>query len=256
MNYIYCGLSGVGKLYRARQFLANKYGEGIYNVKYLERGIVCSNFHVEITIRKRIIDKIKEFCTPNILVGKNTIILRGNLHELDQMSIRRIMERNQANFIIIIRNLSLVIEAIKSRAVIIYVPMPNEVTVGTITGLSGDRLREVCRLSSREGHINLKWVMWYKDNDEKMEYDEKIDCLIIAIHKRKLHEIREILFWFYIGCWDSNQIAKIIINWLLERKEISDIKKIEIVDSISKLRCGNKGLLYLEAIILTILCAL
>lgn len=299
-NLLIHGKEGSGKKSLARLFLKRVFNKEIklLDVKYEINGygsncvevyIPQSLYHIEIHPTNSGLDKylvqevIKEYASKNVLLFNNTrsfkIIWIHNIEELSyyaQTALRCTMERfsKTCKFILTSKQLSKIIEPLRSRCLSIRIPLPSDL----------DLIRVLMNISLKENKFleiddyfniikmsdnNLKLAIQYlemKYYDIPIETSWKIylkklikifnKSLSNKISQDHINEIREILYKIFITNISGTNIIKELLNFILlnfKNDELTyDIINLctNYENSLSK---GKRTIIHLEAFIFSVL---
>ena len=305
------GAEGCGKEYIVTNLLEKIYGKkaiAINEVEYIINGysntktkvlIKQSNHHIIIEPNNNGFDKyliqeiIEDYAKTELLsilkykkLFKVVIInLIDNLSYYAQASLRRTMEKyaNQCKFIFISNQLSKINEPLKSRCLLIRVPLPTDTMIFNIIlyishleniKLSISEMKNI--LSKSDNNINKTiWLLEmkkYNITNTSEWYDTLIVLADIILLKDNyttqnmthiIKNIRELLYILFITNIDFNIIIRKLMLILL-----SKIKKIvknniikymnEIVSITSefeyRITKGTRNIIHMEAYIIKIIC--
>lgn len=228
---------------------------------FKDKGIKCkySDYHLEInlkTVHKNIdliIDLIKEYSsTSSIINSLYKIIVLYNFDMIDfkyQYQFRTLIEKVVVNtrFIIHSNNLSKIIDPIKSRCLLIRIPTINNKEavefIKTISKITKDSTNKVIENSKLNGFLSIRKIMYnmfikeqskinkirYNINNSKdLEYlfEELISKNNI---KKKIDNLNNITIYLIQINYSIQDIIKFLLNKILEIKNISIDKKIDII---------------------------
>ena len=299
-NLLIHGKEGSGKKSLAKLFLKRVFNKNIklLDVKYEINGYGSSSvevlipqslYHIEIHPTNSGLDKylvqevIKEYASKNVLSFENTrsfkIIWIHNIEELSyyaQTALRCTMERfsKTCKFILTSKQLSKIIEPLRSRCLSIRIPLPSDL----------DLIRILMHISEKENNFldiedyhdiikksdnNIKLAIQYlemKYYDIPIETSWKIylkrlikifnKCLSKQICQEHIEEIRDILYKIFITNINGTSIIKELLNFILLNFKNNDLT-YDIINlctnyenSLSK---GKRTIIHLEAFIFSVL---
>lgn len=304
-HLIVYGPEGNNKEYIVNRLLQKIYGEKmvqLQDVEYTISGysntktkvvIKQSNCHIMIEPNNNGFDKyliqeiIQDYAKTEILtilkykkLFKIVVIDKiDNLSYYAQASLRRTMEKyaNICKFIFISNQLSKIIEPIKSRCILIKVPLPqNKEIVKTLLEIS---TKEKIKLKKDELELiinkvdnklnNAIWLLEFKKNNMKIKYESWkyiLDDLIGKIMLSKKYNnnyikniimiIRETVYILFITNINFQLIIRTILKKLLEYDLPINIK-YNIINSTSifenRISQGTRNVIHLEAYIIQII---
>ena len=298
------GPDGCGKEYIVNKLLESIYGKKaieLNEVEYIISGysntktkvmIKQSNQHIVIEPNNNGFDKyliqeiIEDYAKTEILtilkykkLFKVVIIdMIDNLSYYAQASLRRTMEKyaNTCKFIFISNQLSKINEPLKSRCLIIRVPLPtNTMLLSIILNISSKENLQLTFpemkyiLDKSDNNINKTiWLLEMKkyNVDNKGQWTDILDTIVEMItlkdnySTRKFFEIikttRELLYILFITNIDFHLIIRKIMKLLLQKLDSISIKN-QIVDitSVFELRIskGTRYIIQMEAYLIKII---
>jgi replication factor C subunit 3/5 len=299
-NLLIHGKEGSGKKSLARLFLKRVFNKDIklLDVKYEINGygstsvevfIPQSLYHIEIHPTNSGLDKylvqevIKEYASKNVLLFNNTrsfkIIWIHNIEELSyyaQTALRCTMERfsKTCKFILTSKQLSKIIEPLRSRCLSIRIPLPSDLDLIRVLmniSLKEDKFLKIEDYNNiiKKSDNNIKLAIQYlemKYYDIPIETSWKIylkklikifnKCLTNKISQDHINEIREILYKIFITNISGTNIIKELLNFILlnfKNDELTyDIINLctNYENSLSK---GKRTIIHLEAFIFSVL---
>ena len=305
------GMEGCGKEYIVKNILEKIYGKKaivVNEVEYTINGysntktkvmIKQSNHHIIIEPNNNGFDKyliqeiIEDYAKTEILsilkykkLFKVVIIdLIDNLSYYAQASLRRTMEKyaNQCKFIFISNQLSKINEPLKSRCLLIRVPLPTDIMILNIIlnisqkeniTLSLEDMKDI--LTKSENNINKTiWLIEMKkynivDTNELYTVLTKIVDIIILKENYTtpnmaniIKNIRELLYILFITNIDFHIIIRKIMLLLLDK--IKEFHNINMIDYMNKIVCatsefeyrislGTRNIIHVEAYLIKIMC--
>jgi replication factor C subunit 3/5 len=296
------GPEGNGKEFIVKKLLDKIYGEKgtrLQDIEYTINSygntkttvvIKQSKYHIVIKPNNNGFDKyliqeiLQEYAKTNILtICKNVKLFKtvvidkiDNLSYYAQASLRRTMEKyaNTCKFIFISNQLSKIIEPLKSRSLLVRVPLPNNIQMlNIILNISKQENIELSQkdiqniILNSDNNINrVIWLLEYKKNnfDNMNNWESYLDKLIDIIFKpiQNNNDIKELIKtireYFYI-LYISNIKYNIIIRKLMSKiiLKITDYNKIyNIINLTSKYenrgREGSRYIVHIETYILNI----
>ena len=299
-NLLIHGKEGSGKKCLVKMFLRRIYGNNLktLDVKYVISGYGSNNldvfikqslYHIEIYPNGSGLDKylvqevIKEYAAKNLLLFEKErsfkIIWIHNIDELSyyaQTALRCTMEKfcKTCKFILTSKQLSKIIEPLRSRCLSVRVPLPN----------NDDLMRVLLNISIKEDKLlslndyndiimksnnNIKLAIQYlemKFYDMPIETSWKIylggiikilnKSISSQITQTHISTIRQILYKIFITNINGTEIIKELLNQMLLNLKDQSLT-YEIIDictnyenSLSK---GKRTIIHLEAFIFNIL---
>ena len=302
-HLIFYGPEGCGKEYIANKLIKKIFGEAgskLQEIEYTINGysntktkvlIKQSNHHIVIEPNNNGFDKyliqdiIQDYARSQMLnICKNMKLFKivvidkiDNLNYYAQASLRRTMEKyaNTCKFIFISNQLSKIIEPLKSRCLMIRVPLPNKCQIfNIITQISHIENIDISIkdfkniLENCDNNINkIIWYLELKKNNISDFSDwkvtvEKISNLILQNIKNSndlvniIKKCREYIYILFI----TNLNLKIIIRHIMEKiiKNIDDNKiKYKIINITSnfeyRMNNGTRQIIHIEAYVLKLL---
>ncbi len=299
-NILIHGKEGSGKKCLVKMFLRRVYGDKLktLNVKYVISGYGSNNidvyiqqslYHIEIYPTGSGLDKylvqevIKEYASKNLLLFEKErtfkIIWIHNIDELSyyaQTALRCTMEKfcKTCKFILTSKQLSKIIEPLRSRCLSIRVPLPNDDDLMKV--LMHISLKENRFLSLQDyndiilkSNNNIKLAIQYlemKFYGIPIETSWKIylsgiikilnKSISTQLNQIHISRIREILYKIFITNINGTEIIKELLNQMLLNLKDQSLT-YEIIDictnyenSLSK---GKRTIIHLEAFIFNIL---
>ena len=260
--------------------------------KKINLNYLASSYHIEIDMRlykqwdKHILDFLKSIVyTKNIAhnIHKIIIILHAeNLSKQSQNCLRRIIEKTKltARYIFTTNSLSKISDPIRSRFQCLRLRAPNNDEVSLI-------LKDICKKENLKlskpalkkllndkpsGIINLKYTInllqlsfingkFKKHTYNYVNYMKKMlrymDCKPNDLTVSRIDKIREHLYTLKIKQIESKNVIKYILEYFINKEEITDIQKINICKKVSELehrmQKGNKDPLYIENVYYSIM---
>lgn len=302
-HLIFYGPEGCGKEYIANELIKKIFGDigsKLQEIEYTINGysntktkvmIKQSNHHIVIEPNNNGFDKyliqdiIQDYARSQMLsICKNMKLFKiviidkiDNLNYYAQASLRRTMEKyaNTCKFIFISNQLSKIIEPLKSRCLLVRVPLPNKYQIFNIVlNISHQENIDVSigdfNDIIKNGDNNINKIIWYlelkKNNlsnfkDWKVIIDKIVNLILYDIQTSKdlnniIKKCREYIYILFI----TNLNLKNVIRHIM-KKLISNIKdnkiKYNIINITSEYeRRMNKGtrlIIHLESYILKII---
>ena len=303
-HLIVYGSNGCGKNFIVKKLLEKIYGKKaveVNDVEYTINGysntktkinIKQSKYHILLEPKNNGFDKyliqeiIQDYAKTNILhilkykkLFKVVVIDKiDNLSYYAQASLRRTMEKyaNTCKFIFICDQLSKIIEPLKSRCLLVRVPLPTNKMLVDITlnicqkesiELSTNDLKDIIHKSNNNINI-LLWLLEFKKHN--CTYDENWSYLITNIinlitdksnyntkdMNKLIIKTREYLYILFITNIDFHFIIRKIMLQLLDKFDEIELKYniIEITSIFEKrLNQGTRYIIHLEAYILRLI---
>lgn len=303
-HLIIYGSNGCGKNFIVKKLLEKIYGKKaveVNDVEYTINGysntktkvdIKQSKYHILLEPKNNGFDKyliqeiIQDYAKTDILnilkykkLFKVVVIDKiDNLSYYAQASLRRTMEKyaNTCKFIFICDQLSKVIEPLKSRCLLVRVPLPSNEMLVNITlnicqkeniDLKINELKDIVQKSNNNINI-LLWLLEFKKHN--CTYDENWSYLInnivnTIIDKKNYNtsgmnklivKVREYFYILFITNIDFQVVIRKIMIKLLEYFEDIKIKYniIEITSIFEKrLNQGTRSIIHLEAYVLRLI---
>lgn len=241
-----------------------------------------SNYHIIIEPnntnfdRYLIQDVVKDYAKkkPLSFFSSNKIfktVLINNVDNLSyyaQTSLRRTMEKysKTCRFIMWCKSLSKVIDPIRSRCYCFRIAAPSKMEIMQMISLISDK--ESIKLSLNDysqmldlydGNIKkILWILELKKINESAEttYVEAINQIVTKIMQKKFENvlyIRDILYNIMITNITGTRIIKDIIKNILNRKNINNTTKFNIIENSAKyehnLIRGRREIIHLDAFI-------
>ena len=218
-----------------------------------------SDYHLEINLKTThknidlVIDLIKEYSsTSSIINSLYKIIVLYNFDTIDfkyQYQFRTLIEKVVVNtrFIIHSNNLSKIIDPIKSRCLLIRIPTINNREafefIKNISKITKDAINKIIENSKLNGFLSIRKIMYnmfikeqskinkirYNINNSKdLEYlfEELISKNNI---KKKIDNLNIITIYLIQINYSIQDIIKFLLNKILEMKNISIDKKLDII---------------------------
>jgi replication factor C subunit 3/5 len=215
---------------------------------------------------------------PLLINNKNfKIVLINNINNMSyyaQTSLRRMMEKysNNCRFIMWCSSMSKVIDPLKSRSMCIRIPAPDDrsmfkylihVSVSEKIKL---KLKEINNLV-KKANGNIKEALWILEmvkinisndllyeNSIKMIVEKIMTCTLTYTN---ICDIRNMLYNIMITNVPENIILQDLVNCFCDNKEISEEKKIEIIEVSTvcdiNLVKGRREIIHLDAFVINIL---
>ena len=298
------GNSGCGKEYLVNKLLSKIYGESavkLNDVEYVINGygntktkvnIKQSKYHIIIEPNRNGFDKyliqeiIQDYAKIELLnilkfkkLFKIVVINKiDNLSYYAQASLRRTMEKyaNTCKFIFICDQLSKIIEPLRSRCLLIRVPLPTNIQImQTLLHISDKENIDISPadldniISKSENKVNLA-ICLLEMKMNNFEYKKNWECLIDRIVdfildlkndniKETVDAITKITSNFYIlfitNISTKEIIRRLMIKLLLNLKNIKLKLRLIEITSIFELRIaqGTRHIIHLEAYIIRII---
>lgn len=299
-NILIHGKEGCGKKSLVKMFLRRIYGSNLkkLNVKYMISGygsnsiemeIPQSLFHIEIFPTGTGLDKylvqeiIKEYAAKNLLSFERErtfkIVWIHNIDELSyyaQTALRCTMEKycKTCKFILTGKQLSKIIEPLRSRCLSMRVPLPNEQDIMRV--LLNISIKEDNYLSLEEYNDilikcnnNIKLAIQYLEmkfygipitvswkiylSDIIKIFNKAIKSTINELHIAK---IRDILYKIFITNINGTEIIKELLNQMLLNLKDKELT-YQIIDKCThyenSLSKGKRTIIHLEAFIFSVL---
>jgi len=298
-NILFYGVPGCGKTIKIYAFLASILDNRVYDLKNInyeeDKKIMTyksSIYHIEIdkvnlgSNEKLFIQSfLKSYTeTKNIGLDLPKIVLVKNANLLtkqSQLALRKIIDKNYktSKFIFEISNLSSLINPLKSRFLIIRVPMPSIMDVkNCIKNYSHrkgfiieDKIIDniIIESSKISNNINLKKIFGFlryyilTGNEFKyLYYDTFFQIFELITNNKKIsfvsiNKIREIVNEMYINLVPMNELLLFLFNKLYDKFNNNDNILSYLFDLTIKcdlnLKKGNKECLHLEYYIISII---
>ena len=303
-HLIVYGSNGCGKNFIVKKLLEKIYGKKaveVNDVEYTINGysntktkvnIKQSKYHILLEPKNNGFDKyliqeiIQDYAKTEILnilkykkLFKVVVIDKiDNLSYYAQASLRRTMEKyaNTCKFIFICDQLSKIIEPLKSRCLLVRIPLPtNQMLINIMLNicqkenieLALEDYREIIKKSNNNINI-LLWLLEFKKHDctydENWSYliDKIIDLIIdkknyttVSINKL-IVKIREYFYILFITNIDFQLVIRNIMLKLINKFDDIQIKYqiIEITSIFEKrLNQGTRYIIHLEAYVLRLI---
>lgn len=302
-HLIFYGPDGCGKEYITNKLIKKIFGElgsKLQEIEYTINGysntktkvmIKQSNHHIVIEPNNNGFDKyliqdiIQDYARSEMLsICKNMKLFKivvidkiDNLNYYAQASLRRTMEKyaNTCKFIFISNQLSKIIEPLKSRCLMIRVPLPNKYQIFNMV-LNISHMENIDINVGEFNKIidncdnNINKIIWYLELKKNNLSDfkdwkvivEKISDLILSNIKTSkdinniIKKSREYIYILFI----TNLNLKIVIRQIMKKliENIEDYKtKYEIINITSefelRMNKGTRQIIHLEAYIMKVL---
>ena len=296
-NLLFYGVSGSGKTIKIYSLLATILDKKVYDLKNIDfeedKKIMTyksSIYHIEIdkynlgSNEKLFIHSfLKTYSeSKNIGLDLPKIILIKNanlLSKQSQLSLRKIIDSNYktAKFILEISNLSNLISALKSRFLIIRIPMPSisevKICIKNYSNRKGydiddNKIDYIINNSCKIlNGINLKKIFGYlkyyllTGHNFKLLYYDTFDEIIDIIFNKKLtlmnvNKIRELVNEMYINLIPMEELLLFLFNKIIDKYNnilsISDILDLTCKCDLN-LKKGNKECIHLEYYIISVM---
>lgn len=297
-NLLFYGIPGSGKTLKIYSFLASILDNRVYDLKNVEyeedKKLICykaSIFHIEIdkfnlgSNEKIFIQSfLKSYTeTKNIGLGLPKIVLVKNANLLtkqSQLALRKIMDKNYitSKFIFEISNLSNLIYPLKSRFLIIRIPMPNltdiKICIKDFSKRKGYNIEDsavdniILESNKISNTLNLKKIFGFLryflltgTHFKYLYYDTFYQIFDIISNKKitfiLINKIKEIVNEMYINLVPMDELLLFLFNKLLEKYSNNNIFIYNLIDLTNKcdlnLKNGNKECLHLEFYIISII---
>jgi replication factor C subunit 3/5 len=302
-HLIFYGPEGCGKEYITNKLIKKIFGETgskLQEIEYTINGysntktkvlIKQSNHHIVIEPNNNGFDKyliqdiIQDYARSQMLnICKNMKLFKivvidkiDNLNYYAQASLRRTMEKyaNTCKFILISNQLSKIIEPLKSRCLMVRVPLPNKYQIFNM-------ILKISHLENIDINIgdfnqiinncdnNINKIIWYlelkKNNlfnfkDWKIIVEKIVDLILSDIKTSKdlnniIKKCREYIYILFITNLNLKNVIKHIMKKLIQNIDNNNIKYNVInITSDFELRMnkGTRLIIHLEAYIMKIL---
>lgn len=295
-HILFHGPRGSGKSTLTKQLLEKLYGPGVHRMtsekrvvntrsakQTIEIDVRVSNYHIEMepseagaNDRFVVQHVIKEMANNgsiaavlrNCHVTHKTIVLKGagNLSKQAQAGLRRTMETfsSSCRLILISNYASRVIEPLRSRCVLVRVPLPPfgelKQLVGTV--VDDDVLaRKIVQNSGRS--ISRAMFMAKQGSADKMVWMQYVDSICAGVFleqtPRKLLDVRDSLTELLAAGVPASLVLKTLMHSLLKHDALrdEDSVKTKIVKWAAvyehRICVGSKDILHLEAFVATVM---
>ncbi len=294
-HLLFHGPRGSGKMTLVKHFLKQMYGNGVNKViserrvvdtvsskHTIEIDVCVSNYHIEMDPSDAgakdtfvVQHVIKEMANNgsiasllmNSSVTHKTIVLKnaGNITKQAQAGLRRTMETfsSSCRLILVSKTSSRVIEPLRSRCVLVRVPLPRperlaELVASTIH--DADLVDKIVQSSG--GSISRAKFMAERGSADKMVWVRYIESICAGVFleqsPRKLLDVRESLNELLAAGVPATLIIKTLMHALLKHESLRgkkefDSLKIEIVGWAAvyehRVCVGSKPILHMEAFV-------
>jgi len=291
-HLLFHGPRGSGKMSLVRQLLRQLYGPGVNHVtsekrvvntssskQTVEIDIRVSNYHIEIEPSAAGVNDtfvvqqmIKEMANNGSIaavimkssVTHKTIVLKGagNISKQAQAGLRRTMETfsSSCRLVLLSTYASRVIEPLRSRCVLIRVPLPSCEKLAEAVGAHVDDpeiVNQIVRNSGRS--ISRAMFMAKMGSSDQLVWVQYIDSVCRGVFleqsPRKLIDVRESLNELLAAGVPATIVLKTLMLNLLEHEKLKDADcvKREIVRWAAvyehRISVGSKDILHLEAFV-------
>jgi replication factor C subunit 3/5 len=298
VNLLFYGVEGCGKTTKIYALLASIFDKRVYDLKNVnfeeDRKVISyksSIYHIEInpvnlgSNEKLFIHSFIKSYTQTRNIGLNIpkIILIKNADKLSsqsQMALRKIIEKttHTCKFIFEANNLSSLSEPLRSRFLLIRVPLPNKENIKLCIknysdrknhNISSDIINEIIDESCIIlNNYNLKKIFgfyrYYVVTKKKFKflYYDNFNEIYNLINNKKIsfitfQKIRDIVNEMYINLVSMNELLMFLYNKFITQfsNNNENIKKIVNITSKcdNNLKKGNKDCLHLELYIISII---
>ena len=304
-HLLFHGPRGSGKLTLARSLLEKLYGPGAnhmtsekrvvttgfsHSKQSIEIDVRVSNYHIEVepskagcandtfVVQQAIKEMAKNGSIASLLmksaVTHKTIVLKGagNLSKQAQAGLRRTMETfsGSCRLILISTSASRVIEPLRSRCVLIRVPLPSPESLAELVASvvdddddddddSGVLVKKIVQNSGRS--ISRATYMARQRSADKMVWMQYIDSMCAGVFleqsPRKLLDVRESLNELLGAGVPASVILKTLMHALVQHDALTDRDSVKskIVKWAAvyehRISVGSKPILHLEAFVAT-----
>lgn len=290
-HLLFHGARGSGKLTLVKHLLEKLYGPGASRMtsekrvvntnttKSIEIDVRVSNYHIEMEpsdagVYDTIVVQqvIKEMANNgsiasllmNSVVTHKTIVLKGagNLSKQAQAGLRRTMElySSSCRLILVSTYASRVIEPLRSRCVLVRVPLPSAEKLAAAIDIEDKALvRQIVESSGRS--ISRAMFMAKQGSADKMAWVQYIGSICTGVFleqtPRKLIDARESLTELLAAGVPASLVLKTLMHCILEHEALKgeDGVKREIVKWAAvyehRVCVGSKPILHLEAFVAT-----
>jgi len=296
-HLLFHGPRGSGKLTLVKQLLEKLYGPGAnrmtsekrvvntgssHSKQSIEIDVRVSNYHIEMEPSDAgakndtfvVQHAIKEMANNgsiasllmNSAVTHKTIVLKGagDLSKQAQAGLRRTMETcsSSCRLILISTYASRVIEPLRSRCVLVRVPLPPPESLAQLVGTVVDDDEVAQKIVQNSGRsISRAMFMAQQGNADQMVWISYIDSICTGVFleqsPRKLLDVRESLGELLNAGVPASLILKTLMHCLLKYealREEDDVKK-DLVKWAAvyehRISVGSKPILHLEAFVAT-----
>lgn len=289
-HLLFHGPRGSGKMTLVRHLLEKLYGPGVNRVTTekrvvetasskhtIEIDVRVSNYHIEMEPRDAgandtyvVQHAIKEMANngsiaavfKNCGVTHKTIVLRGagNLSKQAQAALRRTMEKFTAScrLVLVSTFASRVIEPLRSRCVLIRVPLPSAENLAAAIEI--DDISLVSQIVESSGRsISRAMFMAKAGSADKMLWVKYIESMCTGVFleqsPRKLIDVRDSLYELLVAGVPASIILKTLMYGLISHKNLKgeDGVKREIVKWAAvyehRICVGSRDILHLEAFV-------
>lgn len=294
-HILFHGPRGSGKLTLVKHLLEKLYGPGANRMtsekrvvntnttKSIEIDVRVSNYHIEMEpseagVNDTIVvqQAIKEMANNgsiasllmNSAVTHKTIVLKGagNLSKQAQAGLRRTMElySSSCRLILISTYASRVIEPLRSRCVLVRVPLPSAENLAAAIEIDDKALvQQIVESSGRS--ISRAMHMAKQGSADKMVWIQYVDSICTGVFleqsPRKLIDVRDSLTELLNAGVPASLVLKTLMHSLLKHDALRDEDAVKIKKDIVKwaavyehrICVGSKPILHLEAFVATVM---
>lgn len=306
-NFIIYGPSGSGKKIRVKVLLKELYGKSVEKLQIAEnilkskKSVTYSYYytshHFEITPSNYLTNDKNIICefiktitqTRNISNNKEKIIVIHKADELSmlaQCALRRIMEisAKSARFIFIANNISKIIDAIKSRCLVIRNPSPSNTVISKILSRiaikeniipqTKNYIKEVMKnkditnLNLAINNLQMSQISKSKIFQTKLEREINNILNIVNVKSNQSNKsnqiklelfvnLKEIIYRLYVDGYNQTYIITELGKRIVKTFDINDSQKFEIVKICAnyeyRIVNGNKPTIHIEAFLYNVM---
>ena len=293
-HLLFHGPRGSGKMTLVKHLLQKLYGPGVNRVtsekrvvetvsskQTIEIDVRVSNYHIEMEPSdtgandKYVVQQmIKELANNGSIaavlmkssVTHKTIVLKGagNISKQAQAGLRRTMETfsSSCRLILVSTYSSRVIEPLRSRCVLIRVPLPSAESLAEAIEDKVDDKAMVNQIVENSGRsISQAMYMAKIGNSEQMVWVQYIESICKGVFleqsPRKLIDVRESFSELLTAKVPASTILKTLMHKMLQHDALGDVSSDKIKRQIVKwaavyehrISVGSKDILHLEAFV-------